>query len=115
MPDFDWNQLRTFLAAAEAGTLSGAARRLGQSQPTASRQVAALEASLGVTLFERAGKALVLTQAGAALLAFWLLVTALNGGVYRPRGFEPSVPAFWSLPALFVFPAAAWVWERRSR
>jgi DNA-binding transcriptional LysR family regulator len=69
MPDFDWNQLRTFLAAAEAGTLSGAARRLGQSQPTASRQVAALEASLGVTLFERAGKALVLTQAGAALLA----------------------------------------------
>jgi DNA-binding transcriptional LysR family regulator len=69
MPDFDWNQLRTFLAAAEAGTLSAAARRLGQSQPTASRQVAALEASLGVTLFERAGKALVLTQAGAALLA----------------------------------------------
>ena len=53
--------------------------------------------------------------AGAALFAFWLLVTALNGGVYRPRGFEPSVPAFWSLPALFVFPAAAWVWERRRR
>lgn len=69
MNDFDWNQLRAFLAAAEAGTLSAAARRLGQAQPTVSRQVAALEASLGVTLFERAGKSLVLTQAGAALLA----------------------------------------------
>jgi len=69
MDEIDWNQLRTFLVAAEAGTLSAAARRLGLSQPTVSRQVASLEAALGVTLFERAGKGLVLTQAGAGLLA----------------------------------------------
>lgn len=60
--------MRGFLAAAEAGTLSGAARRLGLSQPTLSRQVAALEVRLGVTLFERAGKSLILTQAGVSLL-----------------------------------------------
>ncbi len=69
MDDIDWNHLRTFLTAADAGTLSAAGRRLGLSQPTVSRQVAALEAALGVTLFERAGKSLVLTQAGAGLLA----------------------------------------------
>lgn len=69
MDALDWNLLRTFLAAAEAGTLTAAARRLGISQPTASRQIAALEGALGLTLFERAGKALVLTQAGAGLLA----------------------------------------------
>lgn len=65
---FDWNQVRAFLATADAGSLSAAARVLGQTQPTLGRQVAALEADLGVTLFERAGRGLVLTEAGADLL-----------------------------------------------
>lgn len=65
---FDWNQVRAFLATAEEGSLSAAARALGQTQPTLSRQVAALEADLGVTLFERAGRAMALTQAGLELL-----------------------------------------------
>lgn len=64
----DWNQLRSFLATAEAGSLSAAARQLGFSQPTLSRQMAALEQSLGVTLFERVGRSLQLTDAGAALI-----------------------------------------------
>lgn len=66
---FDWNQVRAFLATAEEGSLSAAARALGQTQPTLSRQVAALEEDLGVTLFERAGRAMALTTAGAELLA----------------------------------------------
>ncbi|KZY47979.1 LysR family transcriptional regulator, partial [Roseovarius sp. HI0049] len=45
-----------------------AARALGQTQPTLGRQVAALEAALGVTLFERAGRTLMLTKAGLDLL-----------------------------------------------
>ena len=53
-------------------------------------------------------------RAGWALIAFWLVTTALHGGVYRPRGFAPDVPAFWSLPALFLFPALAWWVERRQ-
>lgn len=65
---FDWNQVRAFLATAEEGSLSAAARALGQTQPTLSRQVAALEEELGVTLFERAGRAMALTTAGTELL-----------------------------------------------
>ena len=65
---FDWNQVRAFLATAEEGSLSAAARALGQTQPTLSRQVAALEEELGITLFERAGRAMALTTAGMELL-----------------------------------------------
>lgn len=65
---FDWNQVRAFLATAEEGSLSAAARALGQTQPTLSRQVSALEEDLGVTLFERAGRAMALTTAGVELL-----------------------------------------------
>lgn len=65
---FDWNQVRAFLAAVEEGSLSAAARALRQTQPTMSRQVAALEEELGVLLFERVGRTLVLTPAGLELL-----------------------------------------------
>lgn len=65
---FDWNQARAFLATAEEGSLSAAARALGLTQPTLSRQVTSLEETLGVTLFERTSRALLLTQAGTQLL-----------------------------------------------
>ncbi len=65
---FDWNQARAFLATAEEGSLSAAARALGLTQPTLGRQVAALEAELGVTLFERVGRSLSLTRSGIELL-----------------------------------------------
>ena len=64
----DWNQLRAFFETAETGSLSAAARKLGLTQPTLSRQVAAIERSMGVILFERVGKALVLTPTGLDLL-----------------------------------------------
>lgn len=64
----DWNQLKAFLETAETGSLSAAARKLGLTQPTLSRQVAAIERQLGVTLFERGGKAMVPTATGLALL-----------------------------------------------
>ncbi|MCR6670353.1 LysR family transcriptional regulator [Devosia ginsengisoli] len=63
----DWNHLRAFLATVETGSLSGAARSLGLTQPTLGRQVAALEQELGVLLFERVGRSLVLTRAGQEL------------------------------------------------
>ncbi|MDU8928465.1 LysR family transcriptional regulator [Alisedimentitalea sp. MJ-SS2] len=66
--DFDWNQLRGFLATAEEGSLSAAARVLGLTQPTLGRQVTALEEALGVALFERVGRGLVLTLSGRELL-----------------------------------------------
>ncbi|NIZ11634.1 LysR family transcriptional regulator [Pseudooceanicola sp. HF7] len=63
----DWNLLRAFHATAETGSLSAAARRLGLTQPTLSRQVQALETELGVPLFERPGRRLVLTEVGREL------------------------------------------------
>lgn len=65
---FDWNRARAFLTTAEEGSLSAAARVLGLTQPTLGRQVSALEEELGVVLFERVGKGLVLTPVGRELL-----------------------------------------------
>ena len=65
---FDWNQVRAFLATADEGTFSAAAKVLRTTQPTIGRQVAGLEEDLAITLFERIGKTLVLTEAGIELL-----------------------------------------------
>ena len=53
---FDWNHAKAFLVTAQEGSLSAAARALGMAQPTLGRQVDALEAELGVVLFERVGR-----------------------------------------------------------
>lgn len=65
----DLNSLELFVAAAEAGSLSEAARRNGVPLPTLSRRVRTLEEDLGVRLVERGPKGLALTPAGTQLLA----------------------------------------------
>lgn len=65
--DFHWGRARVFLATAEEGSFSAAARALGSTQPTVGRQVAALEEELSVVLFERIGARLELTPAGLEL------------------------------------------------
>ena len=65
---FDWNRARAFLVTAEEGSFSAAARALGIAQPTIGRQVAGLEETLGVTLFERVSRGLVLTPTGVELV-----------------------------------------------
>ncbi|WP_299773299.1 LysR family transcriptional regulator [uncultured Tateyamaria sp.] len=65
---FDWTHLRAFLATAETGSLSAAARQLGLAQPTIGRQVSALEDALRLTLFERTSRTMTLTDAGRDLL-----------------------------------------------
>jgi len=60
MKKLDWNQLREFLETAETGSLSAAARKLGLTQPTLSRQVAAIEQRMGLTMFEQVGKTMAL-------------------------------------------------------
>ena len=65
---FDWTHLRAFLATAETGSLSAAARQLGLTQPTVGRQVAALEEDLKLALFERTARSMTLTDAGRDLL-----------------------------------------------
>lgn len=65
--NFDWNHAIAFLATAELGSLSAAAKALNSSQPTLSRQINALEKQLKVALFERVGKGLKLTPSGIEL------------------------------------------------
>jgi DNA-binding transcriptional LysR family regulator len=69
MHSLDWSALRDFLAVAETGSLSKAARHLKLSQPTLSRRIAGLEAQLKARLFQRTPRGLVLTEAGDAVLA----------------------------------------------
>jgi DNA-binding transcriptional LysR family regulator len=66
--DFDWNHVRAFLATADEGSFSAAARALGIAQPTIGRQVAALEEQLGLALFERVGRGVALTPTGLELV-----------------------------------------------
>jgi DNA-binding transcriptional LysR family regulator len=64
---FDWALVRSFLAVLDAGSLMGAARRLGAQQPTLSRHVAELEAQLGAPLFERTGRGVTPTATAMAI------------------------------------------------
>ncbi|EPX77503.1 LysR family transcriptional regulator [Litoreibacter arenae] len=64
----DWTLIQAFLAVSAEGSLSGAARALGVSQPTLGRQVKAMEEQLGIALFFRQPKGLSLTAEGEALL-----------------------------------------------
>jgi len=100
---FDWSLLPTFLAALERGSLLGAARQLGISQPTAGRHIADLESQLGKVLFERTGRGLRPTalalelagparamQSGALALAEKLLDTqGQQAGTVRLSASQP--------------------------
>lgn len=63
----DWADLRVFLAVAETGSFSGAAKALGITQPTVSRRVEELEATLHAQLFIRSLNGVSLTDAGTAI------------------------------------------------
>jgi len=63
----DWDKLRIFHAAAEAGSFTHAGDLLGMSQSAVSRQVSALEHELNVPLFHRHARGLILTEQGEML------------------------------------------------
>jgi len=60
--NFDWRLIRSFLAALDRGSLLGAAKALGSTQPTIGRHIGELESQLGVVLFERTGRGLLPTE-----------------------------------------------------
>lgn len=66
--DLDWTLIRAVLAVADSGSLSAAARDLGQSQPTLGRQIKAAEAMLGQPLFDRHARGFSPTEFGQGLL-----------------------------------------------
>lgn len=63
----DWDKLRIFHEASEAGSFTHAGEKLNMSQSAVSRQVSALEKDLGVPLFHRHARGLVLTEQGELL------------------------------------------------
>lgn len=64
----DWTLIQSFLAVADTGSLSAAARQLDQSQPTLGRQIKRLEDALDLDLFHRQPRGLSLTEQGQAIL-----------------------------------------------
>ena len=94
----DWNDIRSFLAVARAGSLSAAARELGVRHSTVSRQVAALEHALGSSLLARRPEGIALTEFGERLLpAGQSLERAMTAFVDAARG-SPS-PVRLALPS----------------
>ena len=77
---FDWSLVRSFLAALDHGSLLGAARALGTTQPTLGRHIAELESQLGVVLFERTGRGLLPTDAALRLAD---AARAMEGGALQ--------------------------------
>jgi DNA-binding transcriptional LysR family regulator len=65
--DIGWEFYRSFLGALQHGSLSGAARALGITQPTVGRHISALEQALGLALFTRSQTGLLPTEAALAL------------------------------------------------
>jgi DNA-binding transcriptional LysR family regulator len=116
---FDWALARSFVAVLDAGSLMGAARRLGMHQPTLSRHVAELEAQLGVPLFERTGRGVTPTAMALALAEAARRMQdgadELTRVVQRERSTEggtvrittSDVAAAWLLPDIVARLAAA--------
>ncbi len=69
LSNLDWSLIQSFLAVAETGSLSGAARQLNASQPTLGRHIKTLEDTLKVEVFHRHARGFELTDTGQALLA----------------------------------------------
>ncbi|SFU32979.1 transcriptional regulator, LysR family [Methylobacterium sp. 174MFSha1.1] len=83
MTEPSWDHYRAALAVLEEGSLSGAARALGLTQPTLGRQIAALEQALGVALFTRSPTGLSPTEAALTLAPYAASLKATAGALRR--------------------------------
>ncbi|MGY4433288.1 DNA-binding transcriptional LysR family regulator [Bradyrhizobium sp. F1.13.1] len=112
----DWDLCKTFVAVAETGSFTGAARRLHSSHPTVSRKIAALEAQLGTRLVARAADGLALTADGRTLrehaeamaAAALRAETAVSAGGHKARGtvklsIGATLASHWLMPCLPAF------------
>lgn len=104
VPRMELRQLRYFVAVAEEGNISRAAKKIFLTQPALSRQIKALEDEIGLCLLERQAHSIRLTKTGEALLveARELLrhtdqvldrVRAASRGVRLRVGYAPSLAA----------------------
>lgn len=87
--DLPLDLLRTFVAMADLGTVTGAAERIGRTQPAVTLQLRRLEALLGRPLFERQRRRLSLAPAGEALLYHARRLLDANDSVVAALAAEP--------------------------
>ncbi|SCB20455.1 DNA-binding transcriptional regulator, LysR family [Bradyrhizobium yuanmingense] len=112
----DWDLCKTFVAVADTGSFTAAARRLHTSHPTVSRKIAALEAQLGTRLVARAADGLALTADGRTLrehaeamaAAALRAETAVAAGGHKARGIVKlsigaTLASHWLMPRLPAF------------
>jgi len=85
-----WELLRTFLEVVRDGSLSGAARRLGLTQPTVGRHVDALEVALGLPLFTRSPRGLIPTSAALDLVPHAESMAAASAALRRAASGEAA-------------------------
>jgi DNA-binding transcriptional LysR family regulator len=90
LQDPGWELYRTFLEVVRDGSLSGAARRLSLTQPTAGRHIAALEAALGVALFTRSPRGLIPTEAALSLVPHAEAMAAAAAALTRAATAQSS-------------------------
>lgn len=119
--DIPWDDVRLFLAIAEGGSLSAAARRLRLGQPTLSRRLAALEYQLGASLFRRSVEGTKLTAAGERLLEPARRMAEWSGEVARAAERTGQAPTglvrVTSSPFVamdFVAPFASWLARKHA-
>jgi DNA-binding transcriptional LysR family regulator len=99
------DQLRTFIAAADAGSFSAGARRLRRAQSVVSQTLANLEGQLGVKLFDRSRRSPVLTKEGVALLAeARAVVSGMDVFKARAKGLSHGLEPELSIVVDVVFP-----------
>jgi DNA-binding transcriptional LysR family regulator len=79
----DWSLYRSFLAVLREGSLSGAARSLGLTQPTMARHIEALEAAIGVELFTRSQQGLAATESALELRPYAESLAATAAAMMR--------------------------------
>ncbi|MTV36466.1 LysR family transcriptional regulator [Duganella radicis] len=83
MTEPNWDLYRSFLAVLREGSLSGAARALGLTQPTIGRHVDALEQALGMSLFTRSQAGFIATDAAHALLPYAETLESASSALLR--------------------------------
>lgn len=86
----DWDSYRSFLAVLEEGSLSGAARLLGLTQPTVGRHIEAIEAGLHQALFLRSQRGLTPTAAAETLRPYAEALKAHAEALVRAASRRPS-------------------------
>ncbi|MGA0532576.1 LysR family transcriptional regulator [Hansschlegelia sp. KR7-227] len=113
--EFDWNRLRVFRIAVDAGSFTRAGALLGLSQSAVSRQIAGLEASLKIPLFHRGAHGLALTEAGEIFhAAVTSMFERLAMGLARIDDFRGAASGPLRIATAVVF-GSSWLTSKMTK